>query len=251
MRDTPENAVILVDTYDTVEGVRRAIAASRETGVSSRASGSTPATGSRCRGPARAARPRRHAGRGARGQRRPRRAPDRRLVAAGAPVDVWGVGTDLGTSRDSPTVGGVYKLVADRRDGAWRRVAERSPDKATLPGPKQVFRHVAGGVMREDVLAVADERLLGRPLLEPVMRDGTSELRDPLRVLRARAAAGLRALPRATPYPVMLSDRLARLTAEVQGVTTAQLGLRRTTRPDVTAARRRAHQRRSCRTPTR
>ena len=147
------------------------------------------------------------------------------LAAAGAPVDVWGVGTDLGTSRDSPAVGGVYKLVADCRDGAWRPVAKRSPDKATLPGAKQVFRHVAGGVMREDVLAVADERLLGRPLLEPVMRDGRSELRDPLRVLRARAASELRALPPATPYPVMLSDRLARLTAEVQGVATAQLRL--------------------------
>ena len=125
---------------------------------------------------------------------------------------------------DAPSGLALHQLDG-RRDGAWRPVAKRSPDKATLPGAKQVFRHVAGGVMREDVLAVADERLLGRPLLEPVMRDGRSELRDPLRVLRARAATELRALPPATPYPVMLSDRLARLTAEVQGVATAQLRL--------------------------
>ena len=53
------------------------------------------------------------------------------LVAAGAPVDLWGVGTDLGTSRDSPVVNGVYKLVADRRadagggSGSSRRTSRR------------------------------------------------------------------------------------------------------------------------------
>ena len=159
---------MLVDTYDTVEGVRRAIA---------------------------------------------------ELVAAGAPVDVWGVGTDLGRSRDSPTVGGVYKLVSDRRDGDWRPVAKRSPDKATLPGPKQVFRHVAGGAMREDVLAVDGERLLGRPLLEPVMLDGRAGLTDALAALRDRTACATRghALPRRA------SDRLVTLTAGVPGIAPADL----------------------------
>lgn len=224
MRDTPENAVMLVDTYDTLEGVRRAIAASRETGV--------PLKGVRLDSGDRLAL--------SRATRELLDAAGMRdtaivvsgdleehqiagLVAAGAPVDVWGVGTDLGTSRDSPTVGGVYKLVADRRDGQWRPVAKRSPEKATLPGPKQVFRHIAGGVMREDVLAVDGERLLGRPLLQPVMRGGRVELADSLDALRARSAASLRALPQARPYPVVLSDRLARLTSAVQGVPAAAL----------------------------
>jgi nicotinate phosphoribosyltransferase len=228
MRDTPENAVMLVDTFDTVEGVRRAIAASRETGV--------PLKGVRLDSGDRL-----ELARAARSLLDEAGMEDAAivvsgdldelqiaaLVAAGAPVDVWGVGTDLGTSRDSPTVGGVYKLVADRRDGDWRPVAKRSPDKATLPGPKQVFRHLGGSEMREDVLAVAGERLLGRPLLEPVMRDGRSTLRDSLAALRRRAAGELHALPetlrapgarRGTPYPVVLSDRLVRLTADVQGI---------------------------------
>ena len=224
MRDTPENAVMLVDTYDTVQGVKRAIAAARETGV--------PLKGVRLDSGDRLALSRaartlldragmRDAAIVVSGDLEERQIAE--LVAAGAPVDVWGVGTDLGTSRDSPTVGGVYKLVADRRDGAWRPVAKRSPDKATLPGPKQVFRHVAGGVMREDVLAVEGERLLGRPLLELVMRDGRAELTDSLDALRARSAGELRALPTSTPYPVLLSDRLVRLTAEVQGVAAADL----------------------------
>ena len=62
------------------------------------------------------------------------------LVAAGAPIDLWGVGTDLGTSRDSPVVNGVYKLVARSHDGQWRGVWKRSADKSTVPWPKQVFR---------------------------------------------------------------------------------------------------------------
>ena len=219
MRDTPENAVMLVDTYDTVEGVRRAIAASRETRV--------PLKGVRLDSGDRLALARKARelldGAGMHdaaivvsGALEEHQIAE--LVAADAPVDVWGVGTDLGTSRDSPTVGGVYKLVADRRDGHWRPVAKRSPDKATLPGAKQVFRHVAGGVMGEDVLAVDGERLLGRPLLEPVMHTGRVELTDTLDALRARAAAELRALPASAPYPVVLSDRLVRLTADVRGV---------------------------------
>ena len=228
MCDTPENAVMLVDTFDTVEGVRRAIAASRDTGV--------PLKGVRLDSGdrlvlARAARALlddagfRDAAIVVSGDLDERTIAE--LVAAGAPVDVWGVGTDLGTSRDSPTVGGVYKLVADRRDGRWRPVAKRSPDKATIPGPKQVFRHVAGGVMREDVLALAGERLLGRPLLQTVMREGRSALRDSLDVLRGRSAVELHSLPAALrrpstdlaePYPVLLSGRLVRLTAEVQGL---------------------------------
>jgi nicotinate phosphoribosyltransferase len=222
MRDTPQNAVMLVDTYDTVEGVRRAIAASRETGV--RLKGVRLDSGDRL-ALSRAARALLDAAGmedaqiGVSGDLDERQIAE--LVAAGAPVDVWGVGTDLGTSRDSPAVGGVYKLVADRSGGRWRPVAKRSPDKATLPGAKQVFRHVACGAMFEDVLAVDGEALLGRPLLEPVMHNGRAVLHDSLGDLRARAAAELRALPRFAPYAVVLSDRLARLTAEVQGTADA------------------------------
>ncbi len=226
MQDVPGNAVMLVDTFDTLEGVRNAIAASRASGVALK--GVRLDSGDLLQLSRAARRTLDEAGmRGARivasGDLDERRIA--MLVAAGAPIDVWGVGTELGTSRDSPVVGGVYKLVADRRDGAWRPVAKRSPDKATLPGPKQVFRLARGGVMVEDVLATADERLPGRPLLAPAMRDGRLELGDSLDALRARASAELSALPpqlrtagadAAPPYPVRLSARLRRLAAGQQ-----------------------------------
>ncbi len=142
------------------------------------------------------------------------------LVAAGAPVDLWGVGTDLGTSRDSPVVNGVYKLVADRRGDGWRGVWKRSPDKETVPGPKQVFRRHTRGIMSGDVIAAADEKLEGEALLVPAMRDGEVVGRESLEEIRERSAAQLTALPErlrrpvagetVEPHPVTYSERLRR-----------------------------------------
>jgi nicotinate phosphoribosyltransferase len=227
MIDTPDNAVLLVDTYDTVEGVAHAIAAARETGV--RLKGVRLDSGDRLE-LARTARAMlddaglRDAQIVASGDLDEQQISG--LVAASAPIDVWGVGTDLGTSRDSPSVGGVYKLVADRIDGRWRHVAKRSTAKATLPGPKQVFRRFSDGVIEQDVLATADESVAGEPLLELAMRDGQMVLGDSLEDLRTRARLGLRSLPAALrgtapgpqePYSVVLSPRLARLAASVRG----------------------------------
>jgi len=142
------------------------------------------------------------------------------LVAAGAPIDVWGVGTDLGTSRDSPALGGVYKLVADMPDLAqWRPVVKRSPAKATIPGAKQVFRTYRHVEMAGDLIASADERAEGDPLLVPVMRAGAESLED----LSARAAAQMESLPQRLrlpppgsepePYPVRYSQSLLEMAA--------------------------------------
>ncbi|WP_344215391.1 nicotinate phosphoribosyltransferase [Kribbella sancticallisti] len=89
-----------------------------------------------------------------------------RLVAVGAPVDLFAVGTKVGTSADAPYLDSAYKLV--EYDG--HPVMKRSTGKATLPGPKQVFRR-AGAV---DLIACRDE--FGppgaEPLLEPAMLQG-------------------------------------------------------------------------------
>ncbi|HEX6024019.1 MAG TPA: nicotinate phosphoribosyltransferase [Solirubrobacter sp.] len=222
MRDMPDNAVMLVDTFDTLGGVRHAIEAARATGVPLKGvrldSGDLLALSQAARAMLdEAGMP--HARIVASGDLDERRIAA--LVAAGAPIDVWGVGTALGTSQDAPTVGGVYKLVAHRPQGpGWRPVAKRSTDKETLPGPKQVFRRFRDGVMIEDVLATADERLAGRRLLTPAMRGGRIVLDEPLETLRARAATSLDSLPPhlrrldgppEQAYPVRLSPTLRRL----------------------------------------
>jgi nicotinate phosphoribosyltransferase len=212
----PEGTVLLVDTYDTLEGVRNAIAAVRDAGVELagvRLDSGDLLTLSRSARELLDEAGMSDARIAASGDLHEGRIGD--LVAAGAPIDLWGVGTDLGTSRDSPVVNGVYKLVANRRDGEWHGVWKRSADKATVPGPKQVFRSYEGGVIVGDVIAAADERLDGEPLLRPAMRGGEPRVSESLDQIRERTAAQLAALPQALrrpggrqPYPVRYSERL-------------------------------------------
>jgi nicotinate phosphoribosyltransferase len=63
------------------------------------------------------------------------------LTAAAAPIDLYGVGTDLATSADSPSLGAVYKLVELESGGVKRYTAKYSEEKHTRPGAKQVFRY--------------------------------------------------------------------------------------------------------------
>ncbi len=216
MEDFPGNAVMLVDTYDSLEGVRRAIAAARTTGV--------PLAGVRLDSgdlldlsrEARAlldgaAMP--EARIVASGDLEERQIA--RLTAAGAPIDSYGVGTDLGTSRDSPVVNGIYKLVAHQVGGAWRDVRKRSPEKATVPGAKQVFRNYVGEEMHGDVIARVEEELPGRALLVPFVRNGLLVREETIEQMSGRARAELQALParlrqldgEAEPYPVSYSER--------------------------------------------
>ena len=93
------------------------------------------------------------------------------LLNAGAPIGGFGVGTRAGTSADAPFTDFVYKLV--EYDG--QPVMKLSKDKVTLPGPKQVFRQYdQSGKMNRDVIHHADEPppADSRPLLKPVMGNG-------------------------------------------------------------------------------
>jgi nicotinate phosphoribosyltransferase len=136
------------------------------------------------------------------------------LVAAGAPIDSFGVGTDLVVSADAPSLDLVYKLT--EYAGAGR--LKLSPDKRTLPGRKQIFRRFAAGIAVGDTLARDGEALPGEPLLHPVMRDGRRLAPSPaLAAIRDRAASERARLPQALlniapaepPYPVAVSEALA------------------------------------------
>jgi nicotinate phosphoribosyltransferase len=63
------------------------------------------------------------------------------LMAADLPIDAFGVGTELATSADAPSLGAVYKLVELDVCGIKRYTAKFSKEKQTLPGAKQIFRY--------------------------------------------------------------------------------------------------------------
>ena len=75
------------------------------------------------------------------------------LLAAGAPIDGYGVGTALAVSTDAPYLDTAYKLAAYAGQGRMKLAAS----KRTWPGRKQVFRQIENGVAVRDVLAAAHE----------------------------------------------------------------------------------------------
>jgi nicotinate phosphoribosyltransferase len=149
------------------------------------------------------------------------------LLASGARIDTFGVGTSLSTSSDAPSLNVIYKLAEVERDGMMWEAAKLSAAKITYPGRKQVYRattttgHYAG-----DLVALEDEPSgPGQPLLVPVMRAGRrlaptallTEAQARCREQVDRLAEPLRALaPAAQPYPVHYSARLEKLLEDVR-----------------------------------
>jgi len=140
------------------------------------------------------------------------------MLGEGAALDAFGVGTALGTPGDAPHLNLIYKLVEVERGGKIREAAKFSHAKATYPGRKQVFRRVsAKGAFGGDTIALADEPPNGdQPLLVEVMRSGrrTGPV-EPVSALRERCIASLARLPQkyrqingTAVYPVRYTKRL-------------------------------------------
>jgi nicotinate phosphoribosyltransferase len=147
-----------------------------------------------------------------------------KLVAAGAPINGFGVGTDMGVSRDAPALDIAYKLV----EYAGRGRLKLSTGKAVLPGRKQIVRVEQNGIADHDVLARHDESLPGRPLMQHVMKDGKRLPQGQVRLDEARSCARreidrlpahIRGLePARPPYRVDISQALSASRDQLQRV---------------------------------
>jgi nicotinate phosphoribosyltransferase len=139
------------------------------------------------------------------------------LLAGGAPIDGFGVGSSMMTSSDDPGLDIVYKLVQDQ-DGALMKT---SVGKANYPGIKQVFRSDTG-----DVVGLADEVQDGRALLEQQVAGGVRiEPPRDIHDVRAGVVASIDRLPATVrridgpadpPWRVEISAQLQALTEEVK-----------------------------------
>ncbi|QSO55081.1 nicotinate phosphoribosyltransferase [Alicyclobacillus curvatus] len=160
----PDNAVLLIDTYDVLKsGIQNAIIVARELEEKGK-----KLTGVRI-----------DSGDLAYLSKRVRRILDaagleyvgitassdldewiiRDLIMQGAAFTSWGVGTKLITSYDTPSLGGVYKLVAHERDGVMQpsiKISENA-EKVTNPGKKKVLRFYVDGHASADLIALDEE----------------------------------------------------------------------------------------------
>jgi nicotinate phosphoribosyltransferase len=83
------------------------------------------------------------------------------IRSQGAPIDSWGVGTNLITSKDSPALGGVYKLAAEGMDGVFepRLKVSENIAKITNPGVKKIVRfYDKRGKAMADLIALEEEQ---------------------------------------------------------------------------------------------
>jgi nicotinate phosphoribosyltransferase len=217
--DLYPETILLVDTYDTLDGVRKVIDLADEKGEDFRVRGVRLDSGDL-----------------AELAKQSRRLLDEAgledvmifassgldehaiadLLDQGAPIDGFGVGTKMGTSADHPALDTAYKLCGY----AGRPRMKLSAEKSNLPGRKQVVRQYEDGVAVRDVIATDDDAgHTGAPLLERVMADGErteAGAPRPLDALREHAAARvaelpdrLRALDRSEKdYDVVLTDAM-------------------------------------------
>jgi len=227
--DLPGPTTFLVDTYDTLEGVKTAVAVIRNLGL-------TGSFGIRLDSGNLA-----ELAHGARRLLDDAGLPEVRIFVSGGldeydlerfrldevPIDAAGVGTRMGVSADAPSLDSAYKLVAFGE----RPVLKLSAGKATLPGAKQVWRRFR---IDEDVLATRDEPGPAgfEPLLVPVMRGGRRiGPPDTIEAARHRLVRDLDGLPSATrdlhvpaAPEVAVSERLRALTHDVAAAMRRRIG---------------------------
>jgi len=119
---------------------------------------------------------------------------------ASAPVDGYGVGTQLVTGSGHPTCGFVYKLVARASEaGDLVPVAKKSTDKISIGGRKHAVRRLGhDGVAEAEVVGIGEPPASDRndrPLMVPLVRQGAVIGRESLAEARARHAAARAELP--------------------------------------------------------
>jgi len=151
----------------------------------------------------------------------------RDLIAKGAPIDSFGVGTELTTSREDPALPGIYKLVELRRGSESIPRVKLSPAKVTIPELKQIHRaYDSSGLIKEDIVAIYEEifpGLVARPLLTKVIDKGRLVYSMPsLLETREYGKKQIDSLPQefrdpavVAEAPVRLSPRLSALCEEL------------------------------------
>jgi len=156
------------------------------------------------------------------------------MLDEGAVFDLAGVGTSIATSKDSPSLGGVYKITQiEDQHGNLKYCAKKSKNKATYPGRRQIYRFTdRGGSFVKDVVGLHGNEVKfanrSTPILQQVMEDGkinldliSLDLKNDMLISADRCKDQLEHLPtdfhrfywseEGPTYPVEMSENLEEL----------------------------------------
>lgn len=216
----PEGTILLIDTYDSITGLKKAVALKGPLKAVRIDSGDLAKLGRQARKILDGA-GLKHVKIIASGNLNEYKID--RLVCAHAPIDIFGVGTDMSVSRDYPALDLTYKLVevTDTKNRVKYK-AKLSPGKHTFPGRKQIFRRFhRNGKLSNDVIGLSGEKIppSGRPLIAAVIKNG--QLVRPLanvQKIREGVRRRLEFLPSSLRgYRVRYSQKLMDLKAQMHG----------------------------------
>ncbi len=213
----PRDTVLLIDTYDTVIGARLATKIGKKLKGVRLDSGNITLLSKRVRKILDDA-GLKHAKIVASGDLNEYKISD--MLHKGAPVDSFGVGTEMVTSKDAPALGGIYKLVEQEKEGRLIPKMKFSEDKATYPAKKQVYRiYDNNGKFKKDIIGLVDEKFNTEGLLLCVIKNGKVLYKTPtIQEVQKVAKRNVSLLPDRfkrldckASYPVTVSERLRRI----------------------------------------
>ena len=219
----PDNAILLVDTFNTIEGVKKAVKVIKKLGLKT-FKGIRLDSGDIINLAKESRKILDEAGfkdamifvSGGLNEYKIKEYLDK-----GAPIDAWGVGTELVVSADLPYLDCAYKLV--EYDGKPKM--KFSPNKITLPSKKQVFRFYEDGKIKKDIVCSFDEEMEGEPLLKEYMKEGKIVKNLPkLEEIKEKAMNNLEKLPeelkdinKTVHFLPEISPKLQKLVNEITG----------------------------------
>ncbi len=209
----PDNAIHLVDTYDTIEGIKNAIS------INKKMKGIRLDSGDLLKLSKQARKLLDDSGYN-----------DANIVGSGdlneykikglldnnAPFDAFGVGTELITSKDDPAMSGVYKLMEIIEDNEKKPKSKFSSEKQTYPAKKELYRIEKDGFFEKDIVSHYNEKYDGVKLLKNIFKSGKLVYESPsLKDMRKKSLTNIEKLPEKIKkimntgeYPVIISDKL-------------------------------------------
>ncbi|HIE59264.1 MAG TPA: nicotinate phosphoribosyltransferase [Persephonella sp.] len=221
-KNYPENTVLLIDTFNTIEGAKKAVETAKKLGI--KLKGVRIDSGNLL-----------ELSRKVRKILDENNFKDSIIIASGgideykikyleennAPINSYGVGTKLVVSADVPYLDCAYKLVQYND----RPVMKLSSKKIYLPSKKQVFRSFENEYFKEDIIGLFDERL-GKPMLKHIIKDGNLVYNLPhIKEIKEKAISSLKFLPKnlknihnEEPYTPQISENLKEVVQRVKNL---------------------------------